>query len=62
MAKRDSTDIRDAHPRFVASWKYNQEAGLYILGTKTPETPPGWLELTCSALPRPSQPEQREQT
>jgi hypothetical protein len=51
--------------RFVGWWHRDPVSGEYILTREDENNPPGWLELTCSALPqrRSSNPnEPREQT
>ena len=42
----------EGNTRAVAGWRYDREAGLYVLTSESPNNPPGWLELTCAALPQ----------
>jgi hypothetical protein len=38
--------------RPVADWTVDPASGLYVLWKEHGPNPPGWLELTCSALPQ----------
>jgi hypothetical protein len=37
--------------RLIAQWSYNTDSGLYLLVKEYGPNPPGWIDLTCSALP-----------
>jgi len=41
----------DGNTRLVATWSVDPTSGLYILRQEHGRNPPGWLDLTCSALP-----------
>ena len=38
--------------RLVAQWSYIADSGVYILVKEYGRNSPGWIELTCSALPQ----------
>jgi hypothetical protein len=38
--------------RFVAAWRRDPAGGVYVLESEHGRNPPGWLELTCAALPQ----------
>ena len=44
----DATD----RARRVAQWAIDPASGRYVLRKEHGPNPPGWLELTCSALPQ----------